>query len=111
MTSCSVDGRQTEAHGIPTCLLDTGHTVAPLRSSFYAQPKEQERGVRLSVCLSVTTMSAATASIADVSRTAFTNKDERNKSGKTRNSEANVWCLEQTRVERVYGCVWDGDFF
>ncbi|XP_078111471.1 uncharacterized protein susd3 isoform X2 [Sander vitreus] len=80
MSSCSLEEAHArlQLNGIPTCLPCTGHRAAPLRI-LYAQPK---RG--LGGRLSVTTMSAATASIADVSRTDFTNKDDsrdRNKSG------------------------------
>lgn len=61
--------------------------TAPAADLFPLYPGTEEslrtERCRASVRPSVATMSAATASIADVSRTDFTNKNDRNKSGKT----------------------------
>ncbi|XP_074536692.1 uncharacterized protein susd3 [Halichoeres trimaculatus] len=76
-TTHEAHSRRISVAGIPTCCLPcTGHRGAPLRS-LYAHPKSGLGGN-----LPVSVMSAATASISDVSKSNFINQDDgRDRSG------------------------------
>lgn len=107
MTSCSLGGRQATKIARRSSRTES-RVVSPVPgteehrcAAFTHNQKSGLRGV------SVSTMPAATASIADVSRTDISKKDagrERKKSGMADQIANHI-------VSNGVGCVWDDHFF